>query len=334
MDYKTHAYLCAQPVEENAHGEQACQAHVPAVRGVCHADGEATEAQCDTPEQCADESETTWTCEGFVPAVPADTLPCSCDTPILGVTEATHTCNGEGTGYNDCACSCETELGRWITAYARGGRWLTDASPLLALFSEGGEQVIRYQSRNRYDTRLTLHLSNSGVEAGRPHTVVPLYSGGRFNAEYNSRYEPMEVEIPADATRVMLYATITGHGWGAEVENCAEFCNHTHHFTVNGTEYVREHPLAQRPEGCIEQIEVGTVPNQFGTWPYGRAGWCPGKQVDPWIADVTASITPGTTAELSYRGLFRGADYMPMPSNSGQGFGANITMTSHLVIYR
>ena len=254
--------------------------------------------------------------------------------PIVGITEATHTCNAEGTGYTDCGCGCNTELGRWITAYARGGRWMTDASPLLALFPEGGEQEIRYQSRNRYNTRLTLHLSNSGVEAGRPHTVVPLYAGSRFNAEYNTRYAPMEVEIPADATRVVLYATITGHGWGAEVENCAEFCNHTHHFTVNGTEYVKDHPQAQRNQGCIEQIEVGTVPNQFGTWPYGRAGWCPGKQVDPWIADVTASITPGTTAELSYRGLFRGADYMPMPSNSGQGFGANITMTSHLVIYR
>ncbi len=164
--------------------------------------------------------------------------------------------------------------------------------------------------------------------------VVPLNLGSRFNAEYNSRYEPMEVAIPVDATRVVIYATITEYGWGAEVENCAAFCNHTHHFGINGTEYGKEHPMAQRNQGGIEQIEQGTVPNQFSTWPYGRAGWSPGTQVDPWIADVTASVTPGTTATIEYRGLFRGGDYMPMPSGSGQGFGTNITITADLVIYR
>ena len=30
--------------------------------------------------------------------------------------------------------------------------------------------------------------------------------------------------------------------------------------------------------------------------------------------------------------LFNGADYVPEPSNSGQGFGANINMRSYLVI--
>ena len=162
--------------------------------------------------------------------------------------------------------------------------------------------------------------------------MVPLYTGGSFNESYNSAYEPMDIDIPAEATRVELYAVISGHGWGAEVENCAEFCNHTHHFTVNGTEFVKEHPEAGMSTGCIDQIPQGTVPNQFGTWPYGRGGWCPGKQVDPWIVDVTTAVTPGQTNTISYQGLFNGADYVPQPSNSGQGFGANINMRSYLVI--
>jgi hypothetical protein len=161
---------------------------------------------------------------------------------------------------------------------------------------------------------------------------VPLFTGGRFNENYNSAYSPIEIDVPAEAKRVELYAVISGHGWGSEVENCAEFCNHTHHFSVNGTEFVKEHPEAGTATGCIDQIPQGTVPNQFGTWPYGRGGWCPGMQVDPWIADVTGSITPGQTTTITYQGLFNGADYVPEPSNSGQGFGANINMRSYLVI--
>ena len=178
---------------------------------------------------------------------------------------------------------------------------------------------------------LNFHLSNSG-KGGTPQQIIPLFQGGGFNENYNSQYEPMEIEIPADAARVELYAVISGHGWGSEVENCAEFCNHTHHFTINGSEYVFDHPEAGMANGCIDQINVGTTPNQFGTWPYGRGGWCPGKQVDPWIIDVTGDVTPGQTATIAYQGLFEGADYVPQPSNSGQGFGANIKMESYLVI--
>ena len=44
----------------------------------------------------------------------------------------------------------------------------------------------------------------------------------------------------------------------------------------------------------------------------------------------------GAENTISYRGLFRGVDYSPEPSpnpNSG-GFGAEINMTSYLVLWR
>lgn len=31
--------------------------------------------------------------------------------------------------------------------------------------------------------------------------------------------------------------------------------------------------------GCAETVADGTTPNQYGTWIYGRAGWCPGSAV-------------------------------------------------------
>ena len=43
------------------------------------------------------------------------------------------------------------------------------------------------------------------------------------------------IHLPADAVRVELVSVISGHG-GATPGNCAEFCNTTHHYFVNGTE--------------------------------------------------------------------------------------------------
>ena len=57
-------------------------------------------------------------------------------------------------------------------------------------------------------------------------------------------------------------------------------------------------------------------------------------QVDPWIVDVTDAVEIGQVNTVTYQGLFEGADYVPQPSNSGQGFGANIKMYSYLVISR
>ena len=36
-----------------------------------------------------------------------------------------------------------------------------------------------------------------------------------------------------------------------------------------------------------EMIGEGTIPNQYGTWGYGRDGWCPGLDVDLNVSDIT-----------------------------------------------
>ena len=298
--------------------------------------GTWTVTSCSLEEDCqvlSSDTNDTVVCDGYVEEIPVETLECNCEDPLGETVDATQTCNEDGTGFDDCSCACNTEIGRWITSYARGGHWLLDASPLLSMVKDGGDRTIRFQSSYGYGNTLNFHLSNQGKE-GTAQDAIPLFNGGSFNQDYNSQYEPLEIEIPSDATRVEVYAVISGHGWGADVENCAEFCNHTHHFSVNGTEYVKDHPEAGQSRGCIDQISLGTTPNQFGTWPFGRGGWCPGMQVDPWIVDVTESVQKGQVNTISYQGLFNGADYVPQASNSGQGFGANIKMESYLVISR
>ena len=40
--------------------------------------------------------------------------------------------------------------------------------------------------------------------------------------------------VPSNATKVEFVSYITGHGWGCDSFNCAEFCNSKHTFSLNG----------------------------------------------------------------------------------------------------
>jgi hypothetical protein len=231
-------------------------------------------------------------------------------------------------GSDDC-----TEVGRFITTYARSGRWTVDATPFLALLRNGGPMRVKYEGSNAYLLTLDFRLSNQG-KGVRPLGIAPLWTGGAFDADYNVGRDPIAFTPPEGTVRVDVLGLITGHGYGQDRENCAEFCNHQHEFTVNGEgPWLKEEPEAGNSYGCQDQVGVGTVPNQYGTWVYGRGGWCPGKQVDPWSADVTSAVDVGAENTIAYRGLFDGEPYVPVPHDSGQGFGANIDAQTWIVYY-
>ncbi|MBK9371187.1 MAG: hypothetical protein IPN01_33650 [Deltaproteobacteria bacterium] len=152
----------------------------------------------------------------------------------------------------------------------------------------------------------------------------------------NASHAPMTVSVPADAARVELMTVVTGHGFGNTKEACAEFCDHQHRFTVNGDyEVTKEHPTAGTRWGCAEQVYTeGVIPNQSGTWVYGRAGWCPGLEVDLWTVDLTGVAKAGEESELAYTGLFDGRAMFEPQYNDGYGStDAYILLTSYLVTY-
>jgi hypothetical protein len=216
-------------------------------------------------------------------------------------------------------------MSRFITTYHRESHWVVDASHALAWLQEGGERTVRYQWAPSWNTQPTiitvnLRLSNQG-KGHAPRQAVPLFQGGAFGSAYNDR-EPVNVEIPADAAKVELVSIITGHGM--ETGNCAEFCRHSHHFTVGDTTYERTFREAGTEAGCQDAIPEGVVPNQAGTWWFGRGGWCPGQEVHPWVEDVSAQAAPGSSVAVSYQGLLSGST---PPDGSG-----NIELRSWLVI--
>jgi hypothetical protein len=198
------------------------------------------------------------------------------------------------------------EVGRFITTYHREAHWVVDVSPMLVHLLSGGPRVFRWDGGGQgTQTWVSLRLSDQGKGA-RPRQAWPLFDGGMSG-------QTREIPVPASTTRFELFSWLTGHGQDGD-DGCAEFCNHRHELTVNGTSYLREHPTVGDNEGCITQIEEQMTPNQWGTWWFGRGGWCPGQQVPPWRVDVTADVTPGGTATVGYNRLL-----LPSGGNDGGG---------------
>ncbi|MBI5609301.1 MAG: hypothetical protein HY902_10535 [Deltaproteobacteria bacterium] len=202
------------------------------------------------------------------------------------------------------------EFARFITSYHRETHWRVDASALAPLLSGGGKRLFRWDfapSWNPQPTKtwIKLRFVNQG-KPWRAKSAEFLWSGGSWGSGYGAAHPAKQVAVPATAKRVELWALITGHGQDPKT-SCAEFCNHQHVFSVGSAQFTKDHPLAGASTQCIPSIAGGMVPNQAGTWWFGRGGWCPGMQVEPWIADVTSAAPPGSTAAVAYQALFKGS---------------------------
>lgn len=225
---------------------------------------------------------------------------------------------------------CDKELARWITPYWREGRWVTDISQQLATLQPGTKHLRYYASRQwdprevNYLVSLSLRLSNK-ARGMKPVQTTPLWTGGNWNENYDAAKLPIDVDIPADAKKVELVTIVTGHEGNAPT-NCAEFCNHQHIFSVNGVTHRQSFPEAQQNSTCLQRVTEGVVPNQHGTWYYGRGGWCPGWDVAPYVVDVTSEVTKGQANRVTYRTEFNGA---PLTGHLG-----NIVLSSWLVVWK
>lgn len=231
----------------------------------------------------------------------------------------------------DDAENC-VEMGRFITTYWRPGRWVVDATPFLAELKDGGTRRFRFYTTQPYMVTMDLRFIDTGA-APVPFARQFLWSGGAWDENYNANHAPITFTPPEGTTRVQLVTLNSGHGFGADTENCAEFCNHQHAFTVNGGErWMQEFPEAGSADGCAQKSAAGTVPNQAGTWPFGRGGWCPGLEVAPWTVDITDAVDLTGANTITYEGLFNGAPFVPdydVPNSTG--FPGRIDLASYLV---
>ena len=55
---------------------------------------------------------------------------------------------------------------------------------------------------------------DSAVRRPKPHSMVPLFDGGDFDAGYNNKYKPVEFVTPPEMQKAVLEAVITGTSYG------------------------------------------------------------------------------------------------------------------------
>ena len=235
------------------------------------------------------------------------------------------------------------EIAKWITPFDRQPHSLTDITPFLATFrANGGQQkVIKFQESGWPNSLLTLkirlHLGEN--PNGVQREFIPLWNNTvQFNPSYDENRPLTVFSVPSNATKVEFVSYITGHGWGsAGCFNCCEFCNTRHTFSVNGGvyEFNQEFPDASSSNHCMQPdvISQGVVPNQYGTWGYGRAGWCPGMDVDPYIADITDYVSLGDDNVIDYNACrVSGSSCLPPPTCAGDGYCPEVAMSSYIII--
>ena len=214
------------------------------------------------------------------------------------------------------------ELARYITPYRRGMCTITDVthlSPILQGNIEVNSFIDTYVGPGHESGdgwRLSAELwylpsetdfSNHKVISIYPREEITLGSlsqDGRINNQISN-----EFYIEDSGQRVMAHLTATGHGFGF-TDNCAEFCELTHHLEINGVTY----EINQWRKDC----DSNPVSPQRGTWKYARNGWCPGAIITGDIIDISDAIVTGINTATIKITLANGEEYInDEPTTSG-----------------
>ena len=235
------------------------------------------------------------------------------------------------------------EIARWITPFGRQPQHLTDITPFISSLRPGGNKLFKFQESGWPNSIISLKLRlHHELEAPdeSPKEIYPIWNGTvQFNPSYNDNRPPQVFNVPENATKVEFVAYITGHGWGsAGCFNCCEFCNSRHIFELNGGvyEFEKDYPNASSSNYCMQPSTIvqGVVPNQGGTWGYGRAGWCPGMDVHPYITDITNYVEIGQDNVIDYSACrVSGNSCVAPPSCNGDGYCPEVAFSSYIIIW-
>lgn len=232
----------------------------------------------------------------------------------------------------------KNEIARYITPFSRRiGHWLTDVTLMMPLLTSSNcDSFVFEATAGGYPWIISSSLRFTALEDAPPaNNYRTLYSGSRyFDEQYNSNDRVIVVELSSNVQTVYLEAIITGHGY--DDYGCCEFLPTNHVFTVNNVDYNLTFWDAGTAWGCADMAIIGSEPNEYGTWWYGRGGWCDGMDVKPWVVDVTDAVISSdnlgknSTATIRYRAemFFNGTWMDPQPGQSGY-----IIISSHLVYY-
>lgn len=94
-------------------------------------------------------------------------------------------------------------------------RALSQQQPVRLVQTQGMQQSagsnIMLMQQQQSDKEFVPVQADSVMQKASPHSIVPLFDGGDFDAEYNSKYKPVEFVVPKNTQKAVLEAVITGN---------------------------------------------------------------------------------------------------------------------------
>ncbi|NQT62571.1 MAG: hypothetical protein HQ556_06395 [Candidatus Marinimicrobia bacterium] len=189
-------------------------------------------------------------------------------------------------------------LGSFVTPYGKrlelggekGWEWvyeITEYAPLL----RGARELIAGNNQELLNLEFVFI---KGIPARKVISVENVYPYGEYKYEYlatDSLVKERQIILSEDAKGFSLKATISGHGHAGPY-NCCEWDSKTHTYRLNKWETYRWN--------VWKDCGNNPIYPQRGTWPFDRAGWCPGTTVDEHEFELTPRVAPGDTITLDY----------------------------------
>ncbi len=225
------------------------------------------------------------------------TITTSGDTINEVLNEAEYTLNNNDIPYYQAPYEVVNrfELNRFITMYGiqldlgnDGWTWVTDVTDWAPLLRDS----VELEAGNWQELLDMKFLFIEGTPERDVLRVEKVWDANLGLNNFDNVVVDKSIEKMPDEVGWKLITTNTGHGFGADNNNCGEFCNNMQKVEVNGV---------QQWQWDILQ-ECGTNPlyPQGGTWIYDRAGWCPGMNSTTKEFELTPHVADEDSINIDY----------------------------------
>ena len=189
-------------------------------------------------------------------------------------------------------------LGSFVTPYGKrlemggesGWEWIYDISEYAPILKGN----LNLQVGNNQEL---LDLKFHFIKGTPPRDVISvqnIYPYADYKYEYlanDSLLKSTDIILNPNAHTYRIKSIVSGHGH-AGPRNCCEWDSKTHTWYTEGYELFRWNVWTDCGNNPIYP--------QGGTWPFDRAGWCPGTIVDEHEFELTPYVLPRDTLNLDY----------------------------------
>ena len=189
-------------------------------------------------------------------------------------------------------------IGSFVTPYGKrlvlggdkGWVWsydMTDYAPIL----KGLRQLTVGNNQELLDLKF---LFIKGMPSRDILKVENIYPYGKYKyAELSDDAVLMKktIHLLPQASGYKMKAIVSGHGH-AGPRNCCEWDSKTHTYYLEDWELFRWN--------VWKDCGNNPIYPQGGTWPFDRAGWCPGTKVDEYEFELTPHVIPGDSIAIDY----------------------------------